>query len=366
MKLILFVGHHKVGSSALQRWLARNAIGLLERGILYPAVEPEGLSTLLAMAMAGGTLPRDLPVNLREAHNALAFSMIADRRGTQVPDLHQGLPPTADMLRAIQRQIEVFEPHTTILAAEVFANFGPAPPLITQLLDAFPGAEITLVATLRRIDDYLASWHGQRLRFGHVLRPLPEALDGYSKGIHFDYRKMLESWIHALPEARLVLRPYDKVIAAGGSVRDFIARTDLDVPPGADLDIHVNRGLHRGLLELSRRGNAELEPDAARALLHALLRLGPELGLPKSSDVEVWGAAARADLAARFAPIHTWLSELVGAPFFADAERIGVTVAHPEAAVNRAALAALAPYMGDLPPAARQLLREIEITPNFR
>jgi hypothetical protein len=29
MKVVLFVGHHKVGSSALQRSLARNAVPLL-------------------------------------------------------------------------------------------------------------------------------------------------------------------------------------------------------------------------------------------------------------------------------------------------------------------------------------------------
>lgn len=382
MKLILFVGHHKVGSSALQRWLARNAVALLRRGILYPAVEPEGLCTLLAMALGegggeggggGGGGDRaariragDLPVNLREAHNALAFGMIAERRGTEVPALHQGLPPADHMLTAVRRQIEVFEPQVTILAAEVFANFGPVPVLIQKLLAAFPGADITLVATLRRIDDYLAAWHGQRLRFGHVLPPLPEALADYAKGIHFDYRRMLENWLRATEGAGRVIRPYDRVLAAGGSVRDFLAETGIAPPPGASLDEEVNRGLHRGVLELARRGNADLAPEDARAFFAALLRLGPGLGLPASSEVELWGAAARADLAQRFAPVHDWLSAVTGgAPFFADAARIGRTLPHPEAEVNRAALAALARHRGELPPAARALLQGIEIAPNF-
>src|SRR6056297_1695519 len=122
MKLLIFLGHHKVGSSALQTYLGRNALALLRRDILYPAVEGQGLATLLSMALnnPGGGAPDwpdgiEQPVNLREAHNALAFAMLAEHRGKEVPALHQGLPPSDDMLRIIERQIEVLGPEVTIL-----------------------------------------------------------------------------------------------------------------------------------------------------------------------------------------------------------------------------------------------------------
>lgn len=380
MKIILFVGHHKVGSSALQRHLARNAVALLRRGVLYPAVEAQGLATLLAMALAaqtgrdGGGIGGELPVNLREAHNALAFAMLAEGRdGGAVPDLHQKLPPARDMLVAIQRQIEVFAPHTVILAAEVFANFAHHPELIAALVaalkDAAPGAGFTLTATLRRIDDYLVSWHGQRLRFGQTVRALPQgALDHYVGGIHFDYRRMLEPWIAALPEADLVLRPYDKVLEAGGSVADFLNWTGIAGDtglPAPDIGERVNAGLHRGVIELARRANGVLPPPAARATLAALLRLGSGLGLPPSAEIEMFGAGARAHMAACFAPVHDWLGERTGAPFFADADRIGQLCPHPEIAANRTALAALQAQADDLPEAARSLFDTLDLVPNF-
>ena len=59
MDLILFMGHHKVGSSALQMFLARNWLPLARAGILYPAVEPQGMAANLGAAVrAAGRRPR--------------------------------------------------------------------------------------------------------------------------------------------------------------------------------------------------------------------------------------------------------------------------------------------------------------------
>ena len=46
MKVILYIGHHKVGSTALQVFLSQNSHRLLQAGILYPAVEMQGFSHL--------------------------------------------------------------------------------------------------------------------------------------------------------------------------------------------------------------------------------------------------------------------------------------------------------------------------------
>lgn len=350
MKLILFIGHHKIGSTALQSHLARHAAELLARGVLYPAVEGQGMAAMVAGAL-GRPLPQPLPVNVREAHNALAFSMIADRKGTEVPALHEGLPPTGDMLCAIRRQIEILRPDTVILAAEVFANFASfGPTLIERLAGGLleergEPDEVTLVATFRRVDDYLASWHGQRLRFGQKVRPLSGgALGNYMRGIHFDYRRMLEAWIEVLPDARRRIRPYGAVLEAGGAVADFIG--GLGLPRLGEGEPQVNRGLHRALFEIARAGNHALPREAAQDLFRALLQLGPELELPRSADVELYGPQVRAEMAERFAPIHDWLGEVSGSaqnghPFFADAAEIGRVRPVPEAEANRLALAEL-------------------------
>ena len=367
MQVILFVGHHKVGSSALQTYLSQNALALLRQGILYPATESQGLATLLERAMSGGDRPDvPMPVNMTEAHNALAFRMISEANKTPVPALHKGLPGTPAMFKTIERQIEIFEPKVVILAAEVFANFAAiSPAMITRLGTFFEGADITITATLRRIDDYLISWHGQRLRFGQAPRALPDALGHYYQNIHFDYRKMLSGWIEQMPEARLRLRPYDKVMASGGSVQDFMSLAGLPMPTDPARARRVNESLHRGLIEIARRGNAALEPAVAHRLFLSLLQLGPKLDLPPAAEVEMFGATARSDLVERFAPIHDWLSEINDAPFFADITDIARLRPQPEPEVTHVALERLRKrHMTAIPEAARDFIKTVDPSSN--
>lgn len=371
MQLILFIGHHKVGSSALQTYLARNALPLLRRGILYPAVEAQGLSALLAAALAGKDQPAGaIPVNYREAHNALAFGMMhahaPDRH--HVPALHQGLPPAADMLVAIRRQIEEFRPETLILAAEVFANFGAAAPtLIEDLAAAIAPDTVRLTASLRRVDDYMISWHAQRLRFGQKPRSLPEGAVGhYMRSIHFNYRQMIEPWIARLPGAGLRLRGYDQVLAAGGAVQDFLAGHGIDPVPGGPAEPRVNAGLHRGLIEIARQANLLLTPAEAHESFLALLHLGDRLGLPPAREVEMYGAGLRREIHDRFAPIADWLDGVAGGPVLTEtADLLRVRPLH-EHEVNRLALERIRDgHLALFPPAAQEMLRALELAPNF-
>lgn len=52
MHSTIFIGHHKTGSTALQHALAVDAARLLSEGVLYPAVEFQGMA-YLAAALAG-------------------------------------------------------------------------------------------------------------------------------------------------------------------------------------------------------------------------------------------------------------------------------------------------------------------------
>ncbi|OED45977.1 hypothetical protein [Leisingera sp. S232] len=346
LKVVLFIGHHKVGSTSLQDFLARNAPALARHGILYPFVEFEGLSHMAAAA--GGLLPPpedSLPINLREPHNALAFRMLADHKRGKVPSYHKRLPALPQMVHAIQQQIRFSEPHTVVLAAEVFANFSAAgPELIERLAGWFPGAEFTLVATLRRIDEYLASWHGQRLKFGHKLAPLrKDGLESYLRGIHFNYRLMVEGWVTALPEARVVLRDYEQVRASGGSVADFITQAGLDLPSGLAPERRENDSIHRAFYEIARQANHRLAPELAAELRKALRTdLQGRLPLPASSSIELFGADNRARMLEQFRPIDAWLGETVGrSTFFADLEQVLERKPLPEPEAMQLALAQL-------------------------
>lgn len=365
MKVIFFIGHHKVGSTSLQDFLARNSVALAQAGILYPSVDFEGMALMLGAATGRHRPEGGLPINAREPHNALAFRMLAEQKKGVVPGYHQGLPARGQMVRAIRKQIEFLQPEAVILAAEVFANFAPAgPELIEGVKEIFPpDAEITVIATLRRIDEYIASWHGQRLKFGHKIEPLRAGgLQGYFGNIHFDYQLMLEGWLKALPEARFILRDYADVRAGGGSVVDFIAQSGLRFPEGLTPERRTNESLHRGVYELARRGNEMLPGPQASGLRQGLRRLTPELDLPSSSEIELFGAENRQEMAERFEPIHRFLGEASGkAPFFPDQEAVRNTLPVPEQEVTRHALARLRKYEDEIEfPEIRAFLAALE------
>ena len=324
MKVILFIGHHKTGSTALQEFLSRNQVALMRAGILYPNTDFQGMALALATA-TGQATPRDgMPLNAREPHNALAFRMLSTHKRGRIPPFHENLPGLAQMKLAIKNQIEFLNPHTVVLASEVFSNFvRVGAPIIKDLLGIFPpDAEITIVATLRRIDEYLASWYGQQLKFGHKIAPLREnGIETYFDGIHFDYRRMLECWLDTAPQARFVIRDYAQVRASGGSVADFAAQTGLELPPGLEPERRANPSLHRGIYEIVRLGNHSLKPPEAQLLREALRRITPELALPPSHDIELFGAANRARMQDRFAPIQDYLATATGQVPFFESER---------------------------------------------
>lgn len=341
LRVIIFIGHHKVGSTSLQDYLSRNAVALSGAGILYPYVDFEGLAHFAARAAGHNPSPNALPINVREPHNALAFKMLATQHNGVVPGYHKGLPALPQMFHAIKQQIRYSQPHTVILAAEVFANFnGVSPRLIEQLTQQFPGAEFTLVATLRRIDEYLASWQGQRLKFGHQIEPLRgTGLDSYLKGIHFNYRRMVEGWLQVLPQATVILRDYAQVRAAGGSVADFITQTQLELPEGLAPERRENDSFHRSIYEIIRRANAALPQSNAAQLRRDLRDMTPNLELPPSHSIELFGADNRARMLDHFRPIDAWLGDVMGRQaFFEDLEVVSEQAGVPELEAARAAL----------------------------
>ena len=345
MKTIIYFGHHKVGSTALQSFLFQNQEALMRHGLLYPATESEGLSYALARLVLGsGPAARagqfaelqksPVPMNAREPHNALAFQMLAQANGGKAPKWHGGLPGVVQMIRTIRQQAKFLQPEAVLLCSEVMANFGPQHPgLIDRVRDIFPNSDHVLYCVLRRPDDYLVSWHAQRLRFGDKVKALSGgAALGYAGSIHFNYRKVVEPWVRVFPDAPLHLRNYTDVLAAGGSVEDFLDRTGLAVPRGLETGVRANSSLPRAAMEIARRGNHDLPPDQAQALRQHLLDLRPEQLPVPNRDVEMFGAELRAQMAERFAPVHAYLSELTGQPaFFPDIEEMTRPRPVPEA-----------------------------------
>lgn len=338
MKLILFIGHHKAGSTALQAALARNCRALLRHDVLYPAVDSSGLAMLAGFASGRiGAMQRrtwPIPLNYREGHNALAFRMWSPNG---VPDIHLPLPGKDEIGRTITAQIEAFRPKTMVLAAEVFSNFGArGTDLIRELVGMFPQIDdIHVIASLRRVDDYLVSWYGQRLKFGTILKPLADTVPRhYQRGVHFDYRLMLEPWMTALPEARFTIQSYDEVLAQGGSVKNFFKLAGLKPPPPWQTSRRLNTSVHPGLIEFIRRANIQLSRQDALRFREIVSKIALNDALPPAKEIEMFGPVARAKMLRVFAPIHDWLSEVTGhQAFFPDIDALGHCRAIPEHAL---------------------------------
>ena len=361
--LIIFLGHHKVGSTSLQDYFARNQLDLAEQGILYPYVDFEGAAHFAAQKLWDARLGQ-LPLNVREPHNALAFAMLADAGSRRVPEFHQKLPNLAQMRHAVQQQLAHIRPHTVVLISEVFANFGAeAPGFAADLAKRFTARNVTLYAAFRRIDEYLVAWQGQRLKFGHKLRPLQGGgASEYFDTIHFDYRKVLHGWQDAFPDARLILRPYEALSNSGGTVRDFLSQTGL--PQGSATGIRrMNKSLHPALHEILRRGVFELSPGDARQLRKFLVAQTPKLGLPPPQEIEMFGATQRKELIWRFSDVDRALGKFRNKKRFFEA---GTDSAKPrpvpESEACADAVAALCDgFDEDTPPDIRAFLNRLQI-----
>lgn len=330
MKAICHIGHHKTGTTSLQAFLSQNSHALLKAGILYPWVESQGASCALAKAMGDGDQQDILPFNIREAHNALAFRMLADAEPNwKVPPYHPNLPHSRQMLISVDSQIAALQPETIIMCSEVMSHFGKAAPnLIRRLrIEAFRAVEqFTLWCTLRRPDEQLVSWHGQQVRFGQSPAPLTDTRHGLNlKWIHVDYRTVIEPWMTRIPEAEVVLRPYRETMVEGGSVDDFLKHAGFSPPAGLLPAVSLNVSFKPGVIVLLRLANSQLPRPQAQELMAQVGELTEGMTLFGNSEVEFLGPQSRARLIEHFAPIHDWLSQTSGREaFFSDIDEMAV------------------------------------------
>lgn len=328
MRLVVFIGMPKVGSTALQHYLAINRIKLAKNGILYPATDFLGLSRMLAEAMEVEWLGPDMRLTAREPHNALAFQMLADTGQFKVPPWYSDLPPTPQMMTAIRQQVRLLRPKTVILVSEVFSRFGIiSEDLISDLCTILDVEQrnITIYAAFRRVDDHICSWFGQLLQFGHKLnlslrtgglQPFFRS-DRYEFS-HFDYTKRIEGWYRRVPEANFVVRRYSDILRTGDTVSDFFSTVQVDRPGGLKTQVFANPSIHRGFYEIVRHGNIELPVEKAHHLREALLAVGDNLNLPPSNEIELLGVENRQLIFDQFSTINRSLGALVQREEFFD------------------------------------------------
>lgn len=344
MKIIFYIGHHKVGSTALQAFFARNWRVLAQAGILYPSVESYGFGTNLRQALKQPQKIHEL-VRIREPHSALAYRMIADVSDRPIPRQFADVPSSDQMIRAIRAQVAALEPHTVVLCSEAFSNFGQVnPALVSRLGQIFPTADMQIYCALRRPDTYITSWHGQRLKVGERVDPLHETgAAQYFRTIHFNYRMVVNAWIKHLPQAQFLLRNYADILDSGGSIEDFVAQTGLKLPQdGIAPPERANESLPLAAFSIMQRAIGQLSHRDILALSRFLQTQGKTLSPHANSDIEVFGSTHRDHLVTTFAPIDAHLAKIAAKPaFFADLDTARSPRPIPEPDAARALLHAI-------------------------
>jgi len=185
--LILHIGTHKTGTSALQTFMTANAGPLLKQGVRYVKAGREN----------------------RIAHHPLAW--LATGRPNIDPDCW------ANANKELARSREPIN----ILSTEAFWFADPAK--VRKYL-AYDG-HIRIIAYLRRQDAYLPSLYKQAVTSG---RKVTFDIWLQQTGNRGDYYSVLSQWADAFGDSAIEIRPYERDGETIDLVKDFIGGLGID------------------------------------------------------------------------------------------------------------------------------------------
>lgn len=220
MRVVLHIGIHKTGSTAIQTALSLNTELLATQGVLYPQT---------------GRWPAD-GHTLVTGHHRLPWSFTR--------------PEGDDPWSSLKRELAETDKDIIILSSEEFEMVRRADQL-DQIAKHLAGHDVTVVAYLRRQDEYLHGMYCTQVLHYEAQWPF-EAYKAYW-GSDLDYEQLLTRWEAAFGRAALLVRPYESAqLVNGDVVDDFFTQADL-IPTDlirADRRDRVNRSYPRNAVEM--------------------------------------------------------------------------------------------------------------------
>lgn len=245
-QLILHIGSHKTGTTAIQHWIAANRDILARRGIAD---------------MCSGDEPN--------AHGFLTW----DEPGPIFPKGFRLDNPArfAEALKAIpaDRVIVSSENFSFFVEGKAIARLAK---VVKPLFD-----EVVVLCYLRRQDRHAVSHHMEGARpgrppewelWGHGFGALPQV--NPMQALYLDYNKRLAKWEKAFGREALRVRVYDRSVLTGGDiVTDFLDTLGID---GSDCTRPetVNTSLDRVKARIGHMANVVAQSeDVTRTLLRA-------------------------------------------------------------------------------------------------
>lgn len=196
-QLILHIGRHKTGTSALQKFFSGNSCQLKYAGWLYPLSMRATKSNRVGIA-----------------HHGLANHFRIKKNAAWLPDEdNSALNSQSDF---DQLADEIKSQDKILISSESLQNLNPA--VMSDFLNQF---NLTIVVYIREQLDYLLSAYAQAVHAKRITYTIEEFAKKRYENIN--YHTFLSRWKNAFPGSSLVVRVYERGRLAKHDIRhDFI------------------------------------------------------------------------------------------------------------------------------------------------
>lgn len=266
-RVILHIGQSKTGTTAVQRFLARERATFRRYGVLYPDIQKGG------RGQGAGD------------HNLVAWSL--------VDKLSPLAKPFEVFWEDIARHLKVeSDIHTVLLSAEGF--FGEPHPWafdsiaewrlanekkIQRLQSALREHHVTIIAYFRRQDLWVDSAFKHTVKVQRLIgKQLYDTPEKFTRALkeRLDYASEMSLWQRYFPEAEIIVRPYEQQkLYREDAVADFLSVLGLDKLDFQKFPVatanHRNVGLPRDVLEFKKILNRlQFSKARERVLIAAL------------------------------------------------------------------------------------------------
>ncbi len=226
-KIIIHIGTHKTGTSAIQDFLLLNRKALSRHGFLYPQKSRRDYYEIKNSEVF---VP---PWKFKNYHKLVRLCHRRDRH--------------------------------VIVSSETFSLIRDVAPIQEALGDVKP----TIICYLRRQDTFIQSFYNQAVKNDAEYRPIT----AYQPPATLDYDKLLDRWANVFGQENLKIRPYEKdAFKNGDLVTDFLSLIGLDLTP--DLKVlakNTNPRLPGEALEYMRLLNSLVQDRKKCRKIKALL-----------------------------------------------------------------------------------------------
>lgn len=206
---------------------------------------------------------------------------------------------------------------------------------LLEFLDRF-FTEITVIAYLRRQDDFLASTHSTDVKNGGT-QPL-QIPDAETIAFRYDYWELLSRWARVFGRENIVVRRCGKTFLSNGSlIDDFMGIVGLVSSPDFERPEVLNESLDAECLEFLRLMNVHLQPsDQRRGIVSTLQALskGPLIDLPAAERADFMGQLSESNRRVALEYFQELLP--VGDPLFGERENGRQRIPPPQMSAERA------------------------------